>query len=80
MEYKGAKKDRDWELGLSGERIQKALNKWTIELLTNDLYRFNNIDDEDLKLILNAFQIDIPVKLYRLGELRTLKSSIKITT
>lgn len=80
VEYKGAKKDRDWELGLSGERIQKALNKWTIELLTNDLYRFNNIDDEDLKLILNAFQIDIPVKLYRLGELRTLKSSIKITT
>lgn len=80
VEYKGTKNDRNWELGLSGGRIQKALNKWTIELLSNDFYRFNHIDDEDLKLILNAFQIDIPIKLYKLGELRALRSGIKITT
>lgn len=80
IEYKGKSEDKDWETGLSAERIQKALNKWTIELLSNDLYRFNNIDDEDLSLILKAFQIEIPIKLYRLGELRSLKKSIKITT
>ena len=80
VEYKGKSEDKNWETGLSAERIQKALNKWTIELLSNDLYRFNNIDDEDLSLILKAFQIEIPAKLYRLGELRSLKKNIKITT
>ena len=80
VEYKGKSEEKNWETGLSAERIQKALNKWTIELLSNDLYRFNNIDDEDLSLILKAFQIEIPAKLYRLGELRSLKKNIKITT
>lgn len=80
VEYKGRSKDKNWESGLSAERIQKALNKWSVELLSNDLYRFNNIDDEDLRLILDAFQIKIPTKLFRPGELRALKASIKITT
>lgn len=80
VEYKGKSIDKNWELGLSGERIQQALNKWSVELLSNDYYRFNNLDDNDLKLILEAFHIHIPTKLYKLGELRTLKANIKITT
>lgn len=80
VQFKGKSKDKHWENGLSAERIQKALNKWTVELISNDLYRFNNIDDADLKLILDAFDIKIPIKLFRAGELRSLKSSIKITT
>lgn len=80
VEYKGKSKDLNWESGLSSERIQVALNKWTVELLANDYYRFNNLDNPDLKLILDAFGIQIPTKLYKLGELRSLKSKIKITT
>lgn len=80
VDYKGKSKDKRWEFGLTGERIQKALNKWTVELLSNDYYRFNNIDDPDLRLILDAFSIKIPAKLYRKQELRTLKTGIKITT
>lgn len=70
----------EWEMGLSGDRIQKALNKWTVETLTNQYYRFNNLDDQDLKLILDAFNIKIPTKLFTKMDLKQIKTSIKITT
>lgn len=68
-----------WEMGLSADRIQSALNKWTIDKLPGDYYRFNNIDDKDLKLILDAFDIKIPLKLYRRAELKSIKTGIKIS-
>lgn len=80
VRYKGETEDKYWELGLSGERIQRALNKWTVEILSNDYYRFNNLDDPDLKLILESFDIKIPLKLYKKGELKKIKTEIRITT
>ena len=65
-------------MGLSGHRIQSALNKWTVSELTNGYFRFNDIDDKDLKLILDSFNINIPVKLFRMMELKNIKTSIKI--
>lgn len=44
-----------WSGGLSGSRIQAALNKWNVDLLPGDLYRFMDVDDPDLKQILEAF-------------------------
>lgn len=70
--------DAYWSNGLSGERIQKALSKWKVDLLPGDLYRFMDIDDPDLKLILDAFGIHIPAKLYRRAELKGIKKEIKI--
>lgn len=67
-----------WEMGLSADRIQAALNKWTIDRLPGDYYRFHYIDDPDLKLIFDAFHINIPKKLYRRAELKSIKTSIKI--
>lgn len=67
-----------WEMGLSADRIQAALNKWTIDRLPGDYYRFNYVDDPDLKLILDAFNINIPKKLYRRAELKSIKTSIEI--
>lgn len=67
-----------WEMGLTADRIQAALNKWTVDRLPGDYYRFNNIDDKDLKLILDAFGIEIPLKLYRRADLKKIKSDIKI--
>lgn len=74
-----SKKQKKWEVGLSSDRIQSALNKWTVSYLTNGYYRFNDIDNNDLKLILNAFNIQIPVKLYKPMELKNLKTSIEIS-
>ena len=69
-------KNVSWTMGLSGERIQRALNKWQVDLLPGDLYKFMNTDDPDLKLILDAFDINIPPKFYRRAELRQLKTNI----
>jgi len=67
-----------WATGLNGNRIQQALNKWQVELMSNGLYRFMNINDEDLQLILNSFDIKLPYKLFSLGELKRLKTNLKV--
>lgn len=43
-EYEGKKNDAFWYEGLSCERIQIAMNKWKVDLLPNDFYRFMDID------------------------------------
>jgi transposase len=68
-------KNVDWTMGLSGERIQRALNKWQVELLPGDFYKFMNTNDPDLKLILDAFDIKIHPKFYRRAELKQLKTN-----
>ena len=39
-----------------------------------------NVDDPDLKLILDAFDIKIPLKLFKRAELKQIKSGINIFT
>lgn len=72
------KEDIYWTTGLNGNRIQEALNRWQVDLMPNELYRFLNIEDEDLKIILKAFEINIPKKLFTIGELKNIKTNIKI--
>lgn len=64
---------------LSADRIQVALNKWKVEKLADEHYRFNDIDDKDLKLILDSFDIKLPVKLYKPIDFRMLKTNIKLS-
>jgi len=73
-----SEKKVSWTMGLSGERIQRALNKWQVEQLPSDYYKFMNIDDPDLKLILDAFGIKIPLKLFRRAELKQIKTGVEI--
>ena len=68
----------NWETGLSAERIVKALNKWTVDRLPGDEYRFNSINDEDLSFILKSFDINIEKKLYSRSDLKAIKTNIKI--
>jgi len=67
-----------WTGGLSAERIQKALAKWQADKMPTDLYRLQNINDPDLNLILAAFNIHIPCKLFQRGELKKIKTMIEI--
>lgn len=66
--------------GLSAERIVSALNKFQVEKIDDTYYRFNNIDDPDLKKILSSFGVELPLKLFKLGELRQLKNKYKMST
>jgi len=70
--------DAYWSTGLNGQRIQQALNKWKVDSLPGDLYRFLDVDDPDVKLILDSFDIKIPAKLYRRAELISIKKAMKI--
>jgi hypothetical protein len=73
-----ADEDAYWSTGLNGQRIQQALRKWKVDRLPDDLYRFMDVDDPDLKLIIDAFEIKVPAKLYRRAELKALKTNLKI--
>ena len=67
-----------WCSGLNVSRIQTALNKWKVDTLPDDLYRFMDVDDPDVKLILDAFNISIPPKLFRRAELKSIKTGISV--
>jgi hypothetical protein len=71
-------KNVTWTSGLSAERVRNALNKWQVEMMPGDYYRFLNMDDPDLKRILDAFEIKIPYKMYQRGELKSIKTGTKI--
>ena len=73
-------KDLNWSTGMSANRVQAALNKWKVDALPDDMFRFMDIDDPDLALILKAFEIEIPAKLYRRAELKTIKTGTRIFT
>ncbi len=78
MLKKGKSFDLNWSYGLPGHRLTKALQSWTVDELSCDLYRMHNADTEDLKLILDNLNTQIPVKLFTRGDLRSLKSSVQV--
>ena len=67
-----------WTTGLSAERLKNALKKWQVDKMPGDYYRFLNIDDPDLKIILEAFDVKILYKMYQRGELKSIKTGITI--
>lgn len=78
VKFKGASPSKNWKMGLSGQRLTEALNSWTVGLYSDNLYRFNNIDEGDLKLILDSFDIQITPDLYSKAQLKQIKTKIEI--
>ena len=71
-------KDLNWSYGMPGDRFQKALRSWMVDRLSDEYYRMSGMDNDDLKTICQALSLHVPVKLFTLGDLRSLKSSVKI--
>ena len=74
----GYKLDKEWSYGIPGARISKALLNWKVDKLPGDLYRMENVQNEDIQTILKAFGIDVQPQLFTSGELRKLKSQVKV--
>lgn len=68
---------RNWTYGMSGNRIQRALQKWKVIPMGAESYWFADVDDPDLSSLLDAYDLKIPQKLYTNGELRRLKKLVK---
>jgi transposase len=64
-----------WESGLSASRIQTALKDWQADALPGGYYRLTKVD-EDLRQILEAFQIKGDLRLPSVKEMNQLKYSI----
>lgn len=71
-------KDIYWSYGMPGKRLQSALHSWTVDQVSDEYYRMSDIDDPDLKTICSAVNLEIPRKIFTMGDLRSLKSSVKI--
>mgnify|MGYP002625660664 FL=1 len=69
-------KNQNWSYGIPGSRLQKALLDWQVEEISDEYYRMVNVNSEDLKTILKAFNLDLPQKLFTKADLRSLKSSV----
>ena len=64
--------------GLTQIEDQFRVMKGDLDTRPDDLYRFMDVDDPDLKLILDAFDIKIPAKLYGRSELKRIKTDTRI--
>ena len=57
-------------------RVAKALADWQVDELPGDYYRMQNVDGDDIGLLLKAFGLEIPAKIYTNGDIRGLKSAV----
>lgn len=73
-EGKQTNSTRDWELGLSADRIKTALSGFTADALPGGYFRLTKIGD-DLARIASAIDVDIALPLPTEPELRQLKYS-----
>lgn len=69
-------KDLNWSYGLPGDRLQKALRSWMIDRLSDEYYRMTGFENNDLKILCEALNLQVTLKLFTLGDLRSLKSSL----
>ncbi len=65
---------RDWELGLSADRIRKALGGFAADAFPGGRFRLSKPSD-DLKLITDAFGVNSELRIPSENELRKLKYS-----
>ncbi|MDH7525300.1 MAG: hypothetical protein QHH10_08325, partial [Peptococcaceae bacterium] len=63
-----------WESGITADRIKKALAAFQADLQPGGRYRLTKPSD-DLKLILESFNINADLRLPTISELRKLKYS-----
>ena len=67
-----------WSYGMTGHRLAKALRSWTVDPVSDEYFRMSDVQTGDMKKILDAVHLSVPLQLFTRGQLRTLKSSVKL--
>ena len=71
-----------WFLGMDPDRIQDALNAFLVEAFPEDYLRFRSRSadraGQDLQEILDAYSIHLESRLYKRGELRSMRGVIEV--
>ena len=70
-------KDLDWTYGIPGERLVRALANWQVDEMPGGYLRMLNVRDGDIRMVLEAFGIEIGPRLYTKGDVRKLKSAVR---
>lgn len=78
INMKNKREKLNFTMGINANKIQEALKLWQVEKMQSDYYRFLNVNNENLKCIFKAFNIDIKPKFYRLGEIKHIKTQINV--
>ena len=69
---KETKNTRNWELGLSADRIKTALSEFMADTIPGGRYRLTKLTD-DFKLITDAIGVNADLRIPSVSELRQLK-------
>ncbi len=72
---KATNSTRNWEMGITADKIKSALSDFKADALTGGYYRLSKITD-DLALIASAFGVDVALRLPSEKELHELKYEI----
>ena len=70
-------KDLDWTYGIPGARLVRALANWQADEMPGGYLRMLNVRDDDIRMVLEAFGIEIRPRLYTKGDVRELKSAVR---
>lgn len=80
MQGKDLSQCKEWDMGMSADRIQAALNSWRVTEIQEKTYIFTNASEDkekDLKVIQKAFGIEIRNGWFTSKELKEIKKSIQ---
>lgn len=67
-----------WTYGITGARLVKALREWQSNELPGENYQMLNVHGDDVRTIFKAFGVEMKPILYKRGDMRKLKASVKM--
>ena len=68
--------DVKWSYGIPGARVAAALRDWQVTELPGEYYQMLNASDGDIQVLLKAFGINVPARIFTKGDICELKSTV----
>ena len=72
------KAELNWSYGVTGQKLAKMLAEWKIDALPGEYFRMTHTNTDDLRLLFDAFEMPFEMKILTSGDIRKMKSSVKV--